>query len=90
VLDGSHDDAPVAKDGEVATVDATLNPSRIWKRKTKRAKKKKKEQRMVCGVTNRMEGVLDTYEKIKGMEKVNVVRVSLIEPKVETEHPLPP
>ncbi|GJW01497.1 cation-transporting P-type ATPase [Tanacetum coccineum] len=53
VLDESHDDAPLAKDGEVATVDATPNSSRIWKRKTKRAKKKKKNSKWsVCLLLN--------------------------------------
>nr|GEY74024.1 hypothetical protein [Tanacetum cinerariifolium] len=47
VLDGSHDntddDTPPAKDGEVATVDATSNPSRVWKKKTERAVKRRKK-----------------------------------------------
>nr|GFC38484.1 hypothetical protein [Tanacetum cinerariifolium] len=50
VLHGSHDntddDTPLAKDGEVTAVDATQNPIRIWKNKTKRAVKRKKDQRM--------------------------------------------
>ncbi|GJR30812.1 putative reverse transcriptase domain-containing protein [Tanacetum coccineum] len=47
VLDASHDntddDTPPAKDGEVATVDATSNPSRIWKKKAERAVKRRKK-----------------------------------------------
>nr|GEX16044.1 hypothetical protein [Tanacetum cinerariifolium] len=44
VLDGSHDDTPVAKDGEVATVDVTPNQSEsdLEKEDQKSSKKKKK------------------------------------------------